>query len=401
MNGDKRVILHITFDGIIFDQVYLKFEEMEGYENRYLLHDIGHNGSFRFIKNSQKVICVDSLKEWGGIVGDSSVDILYLHGLWPGYFKAFDYIQPGVIVMWWCYGMEIYENSLRWPPLLPLKLYKPITHRFLLKNKMGVKLLAKEISRIAPRLFILSVKATNLLKGRRINELEDVLSRIDYAFTPLDIEFEELKKRHPYIKAQPFRLGLSVDKDIVRKHNSAGSILLEHSANITNNHLDIIAAIKDKGFQLQGRDVYIPLSYGDPIIASRVQKEACFEGANVHCLMNPVPFEEYSNIISSCTHAFFGMIRQSGLGNIFICFRKGIKLFFFKDSILYKHFKNQGFYVFSIEDDLNDFNLKEPLSLEQAEYNSEKFYSLYVSHSTYKEQFDKILEERFLTNNNR
>ena len=396
MNRDKRVILHITFDGIFFDQVYPKFEEMDGYENRYLLHNIGHNGSFRFIKNSQKVICADSIKKWAEIIGDPSVDIIYLHGLWPSYFKAFDYIRSDVIVMWWCYGMEIYESSLRWPPLLPLKIYKPITHRFLLKKKMGMKLLAKELSRIAPRLFIFSVKATNLLKGRRIDELEYVLSRIDYAFTPLDIEFEELKKKHSIIKAKPFRLYFFVDKDTVQKHNSAGNILLEHSANITNNHLDIIAAIKKKGIQLKGRDIYVPLSYGESVIASRVQKEARFEDAIVHCLMEPVPFDEYSNIISSCTHAFFGMIRQSGLGNIFLCLRKGIKVFFFKDSILYKHFKQQGFYVFSIEDELNDLNLIEPLSPEQAEYNAERFYSLYVSPSTYQQQFDKILRERLI-----
>ena len=58
--------------------------------------------------------------------------------------------------------------------------------------------------------------------------------------------------------------------------------------------------------------------------------------------------------MSGCTHAIFGMIRQSGLGNIYLCFRKGIKVFLFKDSILYKQFKTDGYHVFSIEDELND-----------------------------------------------
>ena len=392
MNGGKIVILHITFDGILFEQVYPKFEAMEGYENRYLLHTFGSPKEFRFIKNSEKIICADSLESWGKIIEDSSVDIIYLHGLWYSYFKVFDYIRPGVLVMWWCYGMEIYENSLRWPPLLPLKIYKPKTYWFYLINMMSLHLLAKELSRATPKLYVFLLKAFNLVRGKRVNDLEHVLSRIDYAFTPLEIELENLKKRYPYIKAQPFRLKKNIEKNDVPIHNSAGGILFEHSANLTNNHLDIIDIIKKKKIDLTNRDIFIPLSYGEKKVAQRVCKESKNIDTNVHCLTEPIPYDEYSEMISSCTHAFFGMIRQSGLGNIYICFRKGIKIFFFKNSILYKYFKMQGFYVYSFEDDLNNSSILEPLSPDQANFNSERFYSLYVSQSTYKEQFDNILQ---------
>ena len=349
MNEGKRVILHITFDGVYFDQIYPRFEEMVDYENRYLLHSLGPKRPFRFIKNSDKIICVESLEEWGHIIGDPSIDIIYLHGLWYTYFKAFDFIRPNVIVMWWCYGMEIYENSLRWPPLLPLKILKPKTHQFYLTNMMSLRLLAKEVSRAFPRLTIFFIKAYNLVKGNRINELEYVLKRIDYAFTPLEMEMNELKKRYPFFRAKPFRIDLLVEKDFVPVHSSVGSILLEHSANITNNHLDIIKDIKRKKLDFNKRIIYIPLSYGEKKVAQRVKKDARFEDADVRCLMDPLPYKDYNDMISSCTHAIFGMIRQSGLGNIYLCLRKGIKMFFYKDSILYKHFKAQGFYVFSIE----------------------------------------------------
>lgn len=392
MNGDKKVILHLVFDGILFDKVYPRFEEMEKYENRYLLDQLGKNQQIKYIKNTEKLIIVDALEEWSKVVSDPKIDIIYLHGLWQSYFKAIDYIREDVVVMWWCYGMEIYENVNRWPPLLPLKLFKPRTHRFLIHNSAITHVLNVELSFSFPKLYTLLISFYNLLKGDRSNKLIQLLSRIDYAFTPLSTELEEIKKRHNYIKAKPFVLRRKQEKKPLDIHNETGCIIIEHSANTTNNHLDIIAFIKKKALDLNKRDIYIPLSYGDNKIAERVKNDAKFEGANVHCLMNVLPFDEYSAMISGCTHAIYGMIRQSGLGNIYLCFQKGIKVFFFKDSILYKHFKSEGYYVYSIEDDLDDNSIREPLLPNQALCNYEKFYSRFINVGSYQQQLDNILK---------
>lgn len=393
MNGDKKVILHIVFDGILFDRVYSQFEAMEKYENRYLLDQLGKNQKIKYIKNTEKLLIADTLEEWGEVISNPDVDIIYLHGLWQSYFKAIDYIREDVVVMWWCYGMEIYENVNRWPPLLPLKIYKPQTHKFLLRHTTVLHAINIELSYSFPRLSILLISIFNLLKGNYKNKLIQLLSRIDFAFTPLSTELNELKKRHNYIKAKPFVLRGKQEKKPLDIHNDTGCILLEHSANLTNNHLDIIAAIRKKALNLNERDIYIPLSYGEKKMAERVKNEAKFEGANVHCLMDALPFEEYSKMMNSCTHAIYGMIRQSGLGNIYLCFRKGIKVFFFKDSILYKHFKSEGYYVLSIEDDLNDASIREPLTPEQAKNNYDKFFATFDgSAGTYDQQFDKILK---------
>ena len=220
-----------------------------------------------------------------------------------------------------------------------------------------------------------------------------MLSRIDFAFTPLEIELEELKKRTPFIKAKPFVLLAFHPIESLLVHKEMGSILLEHSANISDNHLDIIAAIKNKKLDLRERDIYVPLSYGEKILAERVKDEAKFDGANVQCLMEALPFEKYKKMMSGCTHAIFGMIRQSGLGNIYLCFRKGIKVFLFKDSILYKQFKTDGYHVFSIEDELNDNSIIEPLTEDQALNNYNIYYSKQYDRGTYQEQIDRILKD--------
>ena len=393
MNGEKKVILHLVFDGVLFDQVYPRFEAMERYENRYLLDVLGKNREVSYIKNTDKLIKAETLEEWCSVISNSEIDIIYLHGLWQSYLNAVDYIQKDVVVMWWCYGMDIYENVLRWPPLFPVRLYKPKTHWFCYRYLLGRHFITSELSFYFPKLYTLLVKLYNRFTDNRDKKLIHLLSRIDYAFTPLEIELIELKKRHPYIKAKPFRLRGVIEKEPIEIHEKTGGLLLEHSANISNNHLDIIAAFKKKKLHMQGRNIYVPLSYGDKRLAERVKEEANFKGANIHCLMEALPFNEYKEMMSDCSHAVFGMIRQSGLGNIYLCIRKGIKVYFFKDSILYKQFKSSGYHVFSIEDDLNDESISEPLSYEQARTNYEIFYSKFNGIlGTYQQQFDNIIK---------
>lgn len=396
MNGGKKVILHIVFDGILFDRLYSRFEQMENYENRYLFDSLNNEYPLKYIKNIEKLIRANSLEAWGRVVESPEVDIVYLHGLWGNYLKAIDYIRKGVVVMWWCYGMEIYENCFGWPPLLPLRIYKPNTYKFVKSTWKGRSLLTNSFSYRYPNLYSSMKKGYNFMLGRRDDKLKRMLSRIDYAFTPLEIELIELKKRHPYIKAKPYKLQVPIiEKEPLEAPKCTGNVLLEHSANISNNHLDIIAAIKKKNLDLKKRDIFIPLGYGVEELAERVKEEAVFEGAQTRCLREALPFDEYKKMLSGCTHAIFGMIRQSGLGNIFLCFKLGIKVFFFKDSILYQQFKADGYDVFTIEDDLNDESIREPLTPDQIMNNYNKYYSRFdASIGTYSEQFDKILKEK-------
>lgn len=66
-------------------------------------------------------------------------------------------------------------------------------------------------------------------------------------------------------------------------------------------------------------------------------------------------------------------MRQQAMGNIFLCLLYGIKVFLFKESIVYKQLIESGYFVFSIEDDLNDLSLQTLLSKEQAYNNFQLF----------------------------
>ena len=217
-----------------------------------------------------------------------------------------------------------------------------------------------------------------------------MLSRIDYAFTPLPIELDELKRTHSYIKARPYQLrGASVQWPFEYKEK-VGCVLFEHSAMLSNNHMDLLHSIRK--LHLNDRDIYFPLSYGDMYLLDYLRSSNNISAANIHILTEVVSSNEYNELMSNCSHALFGTILQSGMGNAHIMLRKGVKIFYYEDSIMYKHFKQEGYYVFSIERDLNDESIREPLTEEMALHNYNLFYKNYGKlGETYQEQFDKIL----------
>ncbi len=390
MNNGKRVILHIVFDGILFDRVYPRFEQMQEYDNMYLLSNLDLDYEIKYIKKTEKIIRVGSLEAWGKIINDEKIDIIYLHGLWSDYLKAIDYIRDGVKVMWWVYGMEIYENCFGYAPLMRMKIFKPQTFQYILNNcnsfrsRMGLRRIYDH-----PHLHDVLKNIKNYMFGHP-NKLRQMLARIDYAFTPLPIELEELKRKNKYIHAEPFRISPTRIKEPVVMHHDFGHILFEHSANISNNHLDVIEAMNH--LDLSGRVIHIPLNYGPEDMKETVKANAHFMHADVNCIEAVMPFEQYKSLITGCSHAVFGMMRQSGLGNIYLCIRSGVKIFFFKDSMLYKHFMAQGYSVYSIEDDMTDEALRTPLTKEECIHNYELFYKMYPAGCfSYDKQFNQIL----------
>ena len=173
-------------------------------------------------------------------------------------------------------------------------------------------------------------------------------------------------------------------------HHDFNHILFEHSANISNNHLDVIEAMMH--LDLSGRVIHVPLNYGPEKMKENVKANAHFMNADVKYIEDVMPFEQYKSLLAGCSHAIFGMMRQSGLGNIHLCIKNGVKIFFFRDSMLYKHFMSQGYYVYSIEEDMTNEAIRKPLTSEEILHNYELFYKEFPEGDfSYDKQFNQIL----------
>ena len=381
MIDGKRVILHVSFDGVLFDIILSNFDKLEGYTNIYAV--IGST-ELKYIKsNPERIIRFQDILELESWFQNPEVDIIYFHALWPQYYKCFDRIRDGVIAIWYCYGKELYETVPGYPCLIRTRLYKSRTFWFYYKE---------EIKRLHFFRAVVGylIPFYDLLRGNL--DRRKLISRMDYIQTPLRIESDMLKKL-PYFKAKPFKMdgrGATPDEDRIVFHESAGGVLINHSAAYSNNFIEVMDALSR--CNLTGRTLYFPIVYGSDRVKELVKKYDGFNGNDTVFIENKLPLEEYEKRMASCTHAIYGTLRQQALGNIFNCFRTGVKVFLYRNSMNYRQFKQDGFAVFSIEE-MDSAALATPLTRAEAIRNNRLYYSLYARPQDYLQtQFDALFD---------
>ncbi len=359
-DGKEKIILHVVSDTLFFDSISERFDALDGYKNIYLfrapkieMHDI------KRIRQKEKLIYTKSEKEWGRYFALPEVNIVFFHGLFYDAYKSYKYISEDKKVIWWTYGKDLYEANKYVSPLLDLKLYKKVTGRCFpcFKRK-----LLTDLSRVY------GVLRGNIPRKRWIK-------RVDYCSTVFPIEYVLLKQLR-YFRAEPFMLrgvrGFGEYKPVVKEQ--AGDIIVGHSATYTDNHLDVIEKIKH--CSLHNRKVIMPINYGYEDFKAILRKYKNIGGAEVIHLEKVLPRKEYFELVGNCTHAIFGAVRQQAVGNINGCMKTGVKVFLFKDSMDYKQFKQDGYIIYSIEDDLNQEELDKPLSREEVYHNWKTFYAI-------------------------
>ena len=390
-----RVVLHLFFDNLFFDNRYQLYEQFEGYENRYLLMNICPSGhyDFRMIKNREKIIIAKTEEEWGRVISQSDIDVVVIYGLWKYVLPAYKYIPQRAKVIWWAFGKDLYEPINAPTSLLQIPVLKNETARF--KNSVRVnKNEGKgKCLKFNPFLRIYSTYK----KREKFKMRERMIKRIDYCATPLPIEYEELRKI-PYFHAKPFPHGIGFAKpEEAVYHVKKGSLLFEHSAYYACNHLDIFKSMIN--IDLSDRTVYFPINYGVQAVKEKVREYAGFNGANTVFLDSIMSQKDYFEMMNSCSHAIFGNLRQQALGNMNACLKKGIKIFLYKDSMNYKYYKQMGYIIFSIEEELNQMEIDTPLTKEEAVHNANLFFSLAKCTSVeerlpcLQRQFDNLFEE--------
>lgn len=377
MKDGKKNILHVTFDGVFFDILSSEFEKLEGYSNIYLvLRNPECNNGFKCINNSELITVVHDEKEMDLYFSNPDIDIVFFHGLWPWFYKYYGLIRDDVITIWFCYGQELYETVPGYPCLIRQKLFKPRSFWFYYKDYIKrFHFFRAIIGYVLP--------FYDLLRGN--TDRRHLISRMDYIQTPLRIEYEMLKKLS-YFKAKPFKMdgrGIEPEESRIVFHEKGGSILINHSAAFTNNVLDVMKVLSRNN--VRGRELLFPIVYGYEEVKEKVKQYEGFNGNKTVFIENKLPLREYEMLMASCTHAIYGTLRQQALGNIFNCFRTGVKVFLYKDSMNYRQLKQDGFAVFAIED-ISESELSVPLTKDEAIRNNRLYYSKYGIHSDYLEK---------------
>ena len=154
----------------------------------------------------------------------------------------------------------------------------------------------------------------------------------------------------------------------------ADSILVGNSATMTNNHLDILSLLEQRGIT---NVIQMPLSYGDEYYAEYLKQVAASSKLKINPILNFMEKEEYMSFLPHCKALVLGCVRQQALGNVLMMLSQGSKVFLYEDSIDYKYLKSAGLVVFTIENDLTKENMNTPLTEQEIVINRKKIDELW------------------------
>lgn len=375
MKDGKIVLLHVFQDGLIFSGPADNYDAVPGVMNLYYFYTPIVGYEFQNIKD-KRVRLVHDFDKYISLFSNPEIDVIVFHSLPFSNYYLFDYIDNRKIVVWWAWGYDIYYKQGRYSPLIALELmYMPKTLEYKKRhNQKSIGQLLFTLFKKSWRYSIHLLKHVNnhsssLPRSRKSQD--EILSRIDFFYAPLEIEYEFMKKAQSSFHAIYFPHPTLKREFKFTQHKALGNILINHSLTYTDNHLDVFEYLKSIEIGNE-RKYIIPVSYGidgfngDP---KELIKNSTLNKTQTLWLTHSLPYAEYKEIIESASHAIYGTLRQQALGNIFLCLRTGVKVYLFKNSIVYRELKKIGYVCFTIENDLTTESLSKNLSERDATAN--------------------------------
>lgn len=375
-----KILLFIMNDIKFFKPVLNSFLNDKRFECSSLLYLYKRNMVSKFSEqHSKQLKVIYNKKELKKALAYDNYEVIYFFSLNELWWKIIDYVPKDKKIIWWEWGYDVYENQARGlKPLIKLNLFKPNTKRLKDNNFRCI------INNIL--YFFVSNSLGKYYESIRKRNFE----RIDYIQPVLPIEYNMLKSLSINgFKAKEFYSPVQFvdEKNMIFSKKNDGAIILGHSSHYSGNHIDIWCSIKQ--YIPLNRKVIVPLNYGDMYYAKLVKTKILNIQNNLMILDEFLPFEEYSKMMDDCSYAIYGAIRQQAIGNISNALLKGIKIFVYRDSIIYKHLKQWGFCIFAIEDiNCDSFNI--PLTIEEI-YQNVKAFNNFQKYK--KEKFELAINE--------
>ncbi len=391
-------VVHIVPDAIFIDSVISFFDEIA---NDNLFYCIVKNRQYelKLIKKKNRIILILENELLSVFDDKDNYDVVYFHSLPVNLYKYVIEIPNGKKVVWSSWGFDIYCSDGMFPQICNIDLYKPITKSYIYPNirKSYIKIAKQILKKIILPVRCYSEKRQYNKKRKNAIDLQrQVLSRIDYCSTILDVEFDIIK-RYPCFNAKilPSPYVDRIDNRSIAAMNSECMeyILLGNSADPSNNHLDLISLLNKRHIKDK---IYVPLAYGDAKNREYLIN-ILSDDENYIIQDNFMPRDEYMNVIRDAKVVVMGHLRQQALGNIINSLLYGHKVFLYEDSIAYKFFVSKGVYVFSIDKDLCQSEIDTPLEDYKIDYNR-SFVLRNWDYDSRVEAFRKVLCEETINN---
>lgn len=349
-------IAHILKDEKFTDGVYSTFQSDKRLINLPVFFSNKSNYKFQKIKKIKAIKVICKSKDFIDFLSGDNYDVIYFHSLPILFWDYIKFIPKDKTVIWWLYGYEVYESFFRMDPILNIDLYKPITkshyRKDLIKQALNLAYFCK--NQLIKTMFCDTIKIR-----------DEMLQRIDYLQPIFSNEVDLLKESHSIFHASEFynKDSLYFNLPVIKTKNINGAILFGNSSSFTNNHIDVWRSISP---HIKSNRVIVPLSYGDMRYRSIVKHN--IESDRVMFLDSFMDKEDYFNLLDQCSYMVIGVMRQQASENIYYCISRGMKVFFYKDSIPYIYLKSKGYIVYAIED-VDDNSFSTPLTINEIMHN--------------------------------
>lgn len=359
MENRKIKVLHIIKDDKFFDGVINAFESDERFENKSILFVNSPDYEFFRIKQTEKVELLWTKKMLKECLQSSDYDVIFFHSLNIDKYEYFKYIPTEKIVIWWCWGFELYSQARGMSQLIPIQLYKPQT-----------KKLIESIKKSGAKRMVMNLVRDLFWRPYYESLRRKVIARIDYFQPIVPLEYQLMEKvdgfhAKEFYYPQCFTNVLSNTGSVLP---ADGGILVGNSTSPNNNHLDIWNALQP--YLGEHRFIVFPLNYrSDSDYADRIANLITSDDHRIEKLRTFMPRDEYFQLINNCSYAVFGVMRQQAMGNIRYCLKQGIKVFLYRDSLVYKYLKEWGYVVYAIED-IDEHSFSTPLTSEELKQNA-------------------------------
>ena len=309
----------------------------------------------KFIKYNIKILRrkSDLIKK----IQKGDYDVLFFHSLPVPYYDIVGKIPSDKIVIWYSYGFDIYGDKYHHglfglPAFVEKDLYKSQTRQVL-----------TSLSTIKQYVKVLLGK---LYYYPRWVHRYDVIRRIDYFQPVKPLDFKLMKNVVGFRAKEIFlcNYGQIINGKEYIRHRADGAIILGNAASPLINHLDVWSDLENN--IPIGKTIIMPLSYGNMEYANKVKKVLRRTSFSFQFLDTFLSRNDYFKMMDDCSYAVYGSLRQHAMGNIFHALSNDIKVFLYRDSLMFGYLREMGFVIYAIEDiDSNSF--KTPIT--EVEHN--------------------------------
>lgn len=286
-------------------------------------------------------------------------------------------LPDSIKIAWRFFGYELYSKLL----------HIILTRKTLsysggyLYNKIKFLLLQ---SSLFIKLFKPKIEKDNYLQRQAIK-------RINFFLCYSSEEYYFLKNRFPELPdlIQLPLLPLHSDYKLIK--GNPKKIVVGHSRSYFNNHIDLLDIIKKHSPNSNHKYILL-FNYGTVNSYAEKVKKVAVNVPYTKVVDDFLPSDVFENFYDDISAFVSNSYRQIALGNIFICFVKGVKVYLNQQNIMYEWFLNEGFLVYSINDFSADITTdKLALNDIEAKHNYDNYIKFTKKYSI--EKFQKLLFE--------